>query len=203
MSKASVIARRLAPYQPSRENPSSSKHNVLLTTELLSGFISCCIITLRFFIPSSPAGAGAFRMPTPQSSEDIVATPSLHSSCPPEDDRSSWRSVDMEDRPVDENLPPSEVLQQSSTPTSDSRTPGSTDTHIEGQHQTKRMDIDEEVSAPDMLSPMSAEAEKPHDESDLQPLTRADLGSCSPSMGYDFSNIRVSMRSRKSCSQLV
>jgi hypothetical protein len=51
------------------------------------------------------------------------------------------------------------------------------------------MDIDEETTAPDMLSPMSAEGDKP-EESELPALSATDLGS--PSMGYDFSNVRVS-----------
>jgi len=50
------------------------------------------------------------------------------------------------------------------------------------------MDIDEEAAAPDMLSPMSADGEK-QEEIDLPALTSTDLGS--PSMGYDFSNIRL------------
>jgi hypothetical protein len=50
------------------------------------------------------------------------------------------------------------------------------------------MDIDEETSAPDMLSPISAEGDK-QEEAELPALANTDLGS--PSMGYDFSNIRV------------
>jgi hypothetical protein len=106
----------------------------------------------------------------------------------------------MEDSLIESSTPAPEVLQQPSPPPSDSHTSGSTDAHIAEQQQTKRMDIDEEPSAPDMLSPMSAEADK-QDESDLHPLTRADLGS--PSMGYDFSNIRVSFLSRDLISRLV
>lgn len=130
-------------------------------------------------------------MPTPQSNENMVAAPSIHSSCPPDDDRSSWRSLEIEDSLVDANMPAPEVLQQPSPSPSppESHTAGSTDTHIAGQQQSKQMDIDEEASAPDILSPMSAEADKQQDETDLHQLTRTDLGS--PSMGYDFSNIRV------------
>jgi hypothetical protein len=79
-----------------------------------------------------------------------------------------------------------EAFQQPTPPPSEPA--GSTDTHITQQRNTKRMDIDEEISAPDMLSPMSTEGEK-HEDSDLPVLSNADLGS--PSMGYDFSNIRV------------
>ena len=82
-----------------------------------------------------------------------------------------------------------EVLQQPTPPPSDSQATGSTDTHIADQPDPKRMDIDEDATAPDMLSPMSAEGDKP-DENGLPALSSADLGA--PSMGYDFSNIRVS-----------
>ena len=97
----------------------------------------------------------------------------------------------MEDGLVETNIPAPEVLQQPSPSPPESHTIGSTDTHIAEQQPGKRMDIDEETSAPDMLSPMSAEADKQQDESDLHQLSRSDLGS--PSMGYDFSNIRVSI----------
>lgn len=81
-----------------------------------------------------------------------------------------------------------EVLQQPTPPPTESRAPGSTDNDITEQHNTKQMDIDEETAGPDMLSPMSAEGDK-HEESELPSLSNTDIGS--PSMGYDFSNIRV------------
>jgi len=81
-----------------------------------------------------------------------------------------------------------EVLQQPTPPPSDSQVTGSAEIHIAEQQQTKRMDIDEETSGPDMLSPMSAEADK-QDDSELPTLSSTDLSS--PSMGYDFSNIRL------------
>lgn len=81
-----------------------------------------------------------------------------------------------------------EAYQQPTPPPSDSQPAGSTDTHITQQRETKRMDIDEEASAPDMLSPMSAEGEKQED-TELHALETTDLGS--PSTGYDFSNIRL------------
>jgi hypothetical protein len=98
----------------------------------------------------------------------------------------------MEDSLIEERVHAPEVLQQPSPSPSppESRTAGSTGTNIAEQPESKRMDMDEEGSAPDMLSPMSAEADKQQDESDIHQLTRSDLSS--PSMGYDFSNIRVS-----------
>jgi glucose-induced degradation protein 4 len=80
-----------------------------------------------------------------------------------------------------------EVLQQP-TPPQDSQPAGSADTYISEQQDIKRMDMDEDTTAPDMLSPMSADGDK-QEESELPALASADLGS--PSMGYDFSNIRV------------
>ena len=81
-----------------------------------------------------------------------------------------------------------EVLQQPTPPPAESRPAGSTDTHIAAPHNTKQMDVDEDNGGPDMLSPMSAEGDK-QEESELPALPNTDLGS--PSMGYDFSNIRV------------
>lgn len=81
-----------------------------------------------------------------------------------------------------------EVHQQPTPPPTDSRAAGSTDTHIAEQHNTKQMDVEEENSGPDMLSPMSAEGDK-QEESELPAFSNTDLES--PSMGYDFSNIRV------------
>lgn len=74
-------------------------------------------------------------------------------------------------------------------PRQDSQPTGSTDTHISEGQNIKRMDTDEETSASDMLSPISAEADKQEDR-DLPPAL-GDIGQGSPSMGYDFSNVRV------------
>ncbi|TVY42174.1 Glucose-induced degradation protein-like protein, partial [Lachnellula subtilissima] len=127
-------------------------------------------------------------MPTPSSDESIVAVPSSHSSCPPDDDRSSWRSLEMDDT-HDEAIETSpEILQQPTPPPSDSRVTGSTDTHVADPQDVKQMDIDEEIAPRDMLSPISAEGDK-QEETDLPALPVTDL--CSPSMGYEFSNVRL------------
>jgi hypothetical protein len=87
-----------------------------------------------------------------------------------------------------------EVHQQPTPPPSDSHVPGSTEGHIADQQNVKRMDVDEETTAgPDILSPMSADTDNKQEESELPALTSTDLGS--PSMGYDFSNIRVRLLS--------
>lgn len=85
-----------------------------------------------------------------------------------------------------------EIHQQPTPPPSESHVPGSTEARAADNHG-KRMDIDEDITAPDMLSPISADGEK-QDEHDLPALSSTDLGS--PSMGYDFSNIRVRFHPR-------
>lgn len=83
--------------------------------------------------------------------------------------------------------PAPEVHQQPTPPPSDSHVTASTEARNADNHQ-KRMDIDEDTTAPDMLSPMSGDGDK-QEEHGIPALTSTDLGS--PSMGYDFSNIRV------------
>lgn len=80
-----------------------------------------------------------------------------------------------------------EVLQQPTPPPSDSQVGGGI-TQTRSDTRSKRMDIDDEPPAVDMLSPMSAEAEK-SEENDISALNNTHIGS--PSMGYDFSNIRL------------
>lgn len=99
----------------------------------------------------------------------------------------------MDGSQEDVMVSPPEAFQQPSPPPSEPA--GSTNTHITQQRNTKRMDTDEESSAPDMLSPMSAEGEK-HEDGDLPVLSNTDLGS--PSTGYDFSNIRVCLSQQSS-----
>ncbi|KAH8593383.1 vacuolar import and degradation protein-domain-containing protein [Bisporella sp. PMI_857] len=122
-------------------------------------------------------------MPTPSNNESTI---SLHPSCPPEldDDRSSWRNMDgIREAEV---ITAPEVHQQPTPPPSDSQVVGVTETHMD--EQSKRMNIDEEAAASNMLSPMSTVGDK-QDESDLPALTSTHLSS--PSMGYDFSNVRL------------
>lgn len=51
------------------------------------------------------------------------------------------------------------------------------------------MDADEDTTTAEMLSPISAEGTEKQEERELSALAAPDLGS--PSMGYNFSNIRV------------
>ena len=83
-----------------------------------------------------------------------------------------------------------EVYQQPTPPPTDSHVPGSTESHNADEQDVKRMDVEEDATAvPDMLSPMSVDADGKPEESELSGLTSADLGL--PSLGYDFSNVRV------------
>ena len=94
----------------------------------------------------------------------------------------------MDESHNEEIVTTSGILQQPTPPPTDSQLPGSADSHIADQHNIKRMDIDEDSTVTDMLSPMSADGDK-HEDGELPALTSTDMGS--PSMGYDFSNIRV------------
>jgi hypothetical protein len=68
--------------------------------------------------------------------------------------------------------------------------PGSAEPQVGDQH-VKQMQIDEDPIPPNnVMSPISADGEK-QDDSELLALNGTDH--CSPSMGYDFSNIRVSL----------
>jgi glucose-induced degradation protein 4 len=84
-----------------------------------------------------------------------------------------------------------EAHQQPTPPPPDSQEAGPAERHIAAERSIKRMDTEDETMAPDMPSPISADGEK-HDESELPALNCTDLGS--PSMGYEFSNVRVCIK---------
>lgn len=84
-----------------------------------------------------------------------------------------------------------DALQEPTPPPPDSQAPGPAERQIQDERSIKRMDTEEETIGPDMPSPISADGEK-HEEGELPALNSADLGS--PSMGYDFSNVRVSVQ---------
>ncbi len=93
----------------------------------------------------------------------------------------------MDDSRHEENvITPEEAFQQP-TPPSDSPAAGSAERHLAEQENAKRMDMDEDTSAAEMLSPMSAGPDK--QEVVELPALPVDLGS--PSLGYDLSNVRV------------
>lgn len=125
-------------------------------------------------------------MPTP-SNEPVAADSPTHSHCPPEDERSSWRSAEIDDINEATTTPEPEVIQQPTPPPSDSHISSAAEAYIT-DNQSKQIDMEEEITAPDMLSPVSGDGEKTEDN-ELAALTSAYPSS--PSMGYEFSNIRV------------
>lgn len=101
----------------------------------------------------------------------------LHASCPPEEERGeAWVAADEEE---DE----SEAVagSQSATPTPPPP---------EGQQMMKRVDGGQRARV-EMLSPVSVEDKAEEKEREAPVLHRSYAGS-SPSMSYEFSNVRVS-----------
>jgi hypothetical protein len=146
------------------------------------------------FLSFSLASAGAAQMPTPSTpsiDDSVIATTPQppHTSCPPDDDRASWRSLEM-GQPYEEDMVEApEMLQQPTPPPSDLNPNGPTESRSPGQSSDiKQMDIDEESLATQMLSPASADGDK-QAENELPALSMADMSS--RATGDDFSNIRV------------
>ncbi|KAH6708849.1 vacuolar import and degradation protein-domain-containing protein, partial [Leptodontidium sp. MPI-SDFR-AT-0119] len=69
---------------------------------------------------------------------------------------------------------------------SDSPSPGLMETDARIQSSVKQIDIDEETAASDTMSPINAEGEE-----ERKPPTSTNNYLSSPSMGHDFSNIRL------------
>ena len=147
-------------------------------------------------------------MPTP--SDDILHQHSLvddlhhdrltHTTCPPDNERvDTWRSNDGtrdgvlmgHNNTVDDAPPP----QHQAEPSADVVTPGPMDTIIDQQEvNTKMVDIEQEQSSTDGMSPMSVAAEVKEGEPRLSPAliaTAVATTSSYPSMSHEFSNVRV------------
>ena len=90
---------------------------------------------------------------------------------------------------LDSPILDSRITQQPTPPPHDLRRPDTTPTSQAHLRNTKNMDIDEEANGPDMLSPISAEGDK---QEDAESNTIINPRIPSPSLGYDFSNVRVS-----------
>lgn len=99
----------------------------------------------------------------------------LHASCPPEEERGETWVAAVED---DE----SEAVtgSQSATPTPPP----------DGQQMIKRVDGGQRARV-EMLSPVSVE-EKGEEKEQEAPVLRRSYAGSSPSMSYEFSNVRVS-----------
>lgn len=146
-------------------------------------------------------------MPTP--SDDIPHQHSLvdelhldrltHTTCPPDTERvDAWRSNDgaldgdlLDPDTVDDAPPP----EHQAEPTENVVIPGPMDTVNDQQGvSTKMVDIEQEQSSTDGMSPMSVIAEVKEGEPRLSPAPNATAvattSSCS-SMSHEFSNVRV------------
>lgn len=134
-------------------------------------------------------------MPTPSSPTESVEATISHTSCPPEDDRSIWRIAEMEGT-IESPILDAGTTQQPTPPPHDLRRADTTVTSQTDLRNTKNMDIDEETNGPDMLSPISADGDK-HDDAEIGAISHPRIPS--PSLGYDFSNVRVSIMT-SSCS---
>ncbi|KAJ8070990.1 hypothetical protein OCU04_001342 [Sclerotinia nivalis] len=127
-------------------------------------------------------------MPTPSSptASSVGATIS-HTSCPPEDDRSTWRITEMEGT-LESPILDAGTTQQPTPPPHDLRRADTTATSQTDLRNTKNMDIDEETNGADMASPISADGDK-QDDAEIRAITNPRIPS--PSLGYDFSNVRL------------
>lgn len=146
-------------------------------------------------------------MPTP--SDDRLHQHSLvddlhhdrltHTTCPPDNERAeAWGSNDgtldgdlLDHTPVDDAPPP----QHQAEPSAEVVTPGAMDIIIVQQGvNTKMVDIEQEQSSTDGMSPMSGTAEVKDEEPRLSPApiaTAVATTSSYCSMTHEFSNVRV------------
>lgn len=146
-------------------------------------------------------------MPTPRDDrlhqhslvDDLHHDRLTHTICPPDSMRTDgWRSNDgllvgdlLDFNPVDHAPPP----QHEAEPSADVVNPGAMDT-INGQRgvNTKMVDIEQEQSSTDGMSPMSGTAEVKEEEPRLSPApiaTAVATTSSYSSMTHEFSNVRV------------
>lgn len=126
-------------------------------------------------------------MPTP-SDNNPLAGASPHILCPPDDDRSSWRSAEMEDIHFSTTSAVSEIREELTPPPTSTQTPDPTGPPASHQQRDKQMDIDEETPGPEVLSPTSTVGDK---QEDVELSALSSTGLASQPTGYDFSNLRV------------
>lgn len=99
----------------------------------------------------------------------------LHASCPPEEERGETWVAAVEDEEAE-----AVAGSQSATPTPPP----------DGQQMIKRVDGGQRASV-EMLSPVNVE-EKGEEKEREAPVLRRSYPGSSPSMSYEFSNVRVS-----------
>jgi hypothetical protein len=132
-------------------------------------------------------------MPTP-SSDEFVDARSLHSTCPPEDERpSGWRTTEGDGIRNDDAVAAPDMIQQlSPSPSESQRSPALSDTYSNDQ-RIKQITMTEEmqISSSEILSPVSMEdTQEESEQSEHRGSTGGYTGGSS-SMSNDFSNIRV------------
>jgi hypothetical protein len=131
-------------------------------------------------------------MPTPSNEQVVDDSRMLHASCPPDDDRSNnWRTTDSESIPSND-ITPTMINEQIMAPQSDPQgPPSSAETYIDDSQQSnKQVDAVEGTSSSEIMSPASVD-DKP-EGSDQQVSLTDSYASGTPSMSYEFSNVRVS-----------
>ncbi len=143
-------------------------------------------------------------MPTP--SDDTLHIPSVtdhhverstHTTCPPDIERLSvWRNQD--DDVIARGDSTAETSnQQQHTPSADAENLGRTDTQDMQQTHTKQMDVEEDTSSGEAMSPLSLAPEIKESEQRLSPVPTSPAvvaHSSSSSMRHEFSNVRVGLQ---------
>jgi glucose-induced degradation protein 4 len=132
-------------------------------------------------------------MPTP-SSDQTVDERSLHSSCPPEDDRSSsWRTSEIDEMRREDSTAVPIGNQQHSIPLSDShRSPDLSDANPNEQRMKQMAAAEEsQTSSSDVMSPVSVEDTQEDSEQSEHPVLSTGYTGGSSSMSNEFSNVRV------------
>lgn len=132
-------------------------------------------------------------MPTP-SSDEFVDARSLHSTCPPEDERpSGWRTSEVDGIRDEDAVAGLGVTQQPTPPSSESqRSPGPSDTYLNDQHTMQTAMVEDmQTSSSEILSPVSMEDTQEESEQSEHRGSSGGYSGGSSSMSNDFSNIRV------------
>jgi hypothetical protein len=132
-------------------------------------------------------------MPTP-SSDEFMDVRSLHSTCPPEDERPIGRRASQSDGFLDDDVVASPIVNQQPTPPpSDSqRSPGPSEPYSNDQ-RIKQIAMAEEIqaSSSEILSPVSIEETQEESEHAEHHASSSRYSGGSSSMSNEFSNVRV------------
>jgi glucose-induced degradation protein 4 len=132
-------------------------------------------------------------MPTP-SSDEFMDARSMHSTCPPEDERPSGRRTPQTEGFLDDDVVAAPaVIQQPTPPPSESqRSPGPSEPYSNEQRM-KQIAMAEEMqtSSTEILSPVSIEDTQEETEQSEHHASGSGYTGGSSSMSNEFSNVRV------------